>query len=58
MWGKSEEICLVGMECVLERIVRNKVGEGEARCLITINQDGFVEHLISDSFNMSRRDWN
>lgn len=46
------------MECVLERIVRNKAGEGEARCLITINQDGFVEHLISDSFNMSRRDWN
>lgn len=58
MWGESEEICLVGMECVLERIVRNKVGEGEARCLITINQDRFVEHLICDSFNMSRRDWN
>lgn len=37
MWGESEETCLVGMECVLERILRNKVGEGEARGLITVN---------------------
>lgn len=38
--GKSEEICLAGMEGLFERIVRNKIGEElGASCLITIKID-------------------